>query len=53
MGKRMTSIRLPDDVRAELDAWRESQRVVPDRSATIVQAIREFLAREKGQKRKN
>lgn len=48
----MTSIRLPDDLRDELDAWRESQRVVPDRSATITQAIREFLDREKRETRK-
>lgn len=52
MSTKMTSIRLPEDLRDELDAWIADQRIPPKRTDVIVLAIKEFLAREKPVKRK-
>lgn len=52
MSTKMTSIRLPDDLREELDAYRESHKFPPKRTDVIVQAIREFLDRERHPKRR-
>lgn len=39
---------LPPDLLSELDAWIAAQPVPPSRSAVIVAALRQFLARQDG-----
>ena len=47
MGKsQMTSIRLPDDLKLKLDAWRENHRFPPSRTDVMIKALEEFLERE-------
>ncbi len=59
MSKRMSksrsvpiSIRLPEDLLTDLDGWINGQRVPPNRAAVLAIALREFLDREAGKKRK-
>lgn len=46
------SIRLPEDLLTDLDGWINGQRVPPNRAAVLAIALREFLDREAGKKRK-
>ncbi|MDH3879541.1 MAG: hypothetical protein OET18_17000, partial [Desulfobacterales bacterium] len=43
----MLSLRMPPDLIAELNKWRESQDVPPQRTAVIIQALKEFLTKRK------
>ncbi len=46
----MLSIRIPPDLLSKLDEWRDKQPVPPQRTAVIVEALRRFLAAERGKK---
>ena len=48
---RSVSVRMPDELREAIDAWRKTQRVEPDLSAVIIKALWEFLEKEEGQKK--
>jgi metal-responsive CopG/Arc/MetJ family transcriptional regulator len=46
------SVRLPDDLLAQLDSWIGNQRVPPNRARVMELALREFLDREDTRKGK-
>jgi predicted transcriptional regulator len=50
MPKTFITLRLPPDLLAQLDAWRNSQRAPTTRTAVIELAVREFLDRERARK---
>lgn len=45
------SVRLPEDLLSDMDAWINEQRIPPGRAKVLEVALREFLDREKKAKR--
>lgn len=43
---------VPEDLYAELEQWREEQRVAPTRTDVLELALREFLTREREREEK-
>ena len=50
---KMYSFRLDTDLVDKVDKWREAQEFLPDRSAVIHQALREFLEKRGAKKPKS